>query len=493
MELSTRHKRLLRWVGLPLLALVTFVFTLHWSFPYERLRQKIEEKLGADYEVSIESIKPGFLPGVVVINKVFLKTRPKRPGDKPTAIFIDKVKAGIGLLGLIRGRYDVDLVAEIGNGTVDGNVVLSKAGLKADFYTKGLPLETIPGLATAVGLPMEGGLNAKLALNLPKRKWREADGTVKLSCPGCTIGDGVAKIKPKPLNGNTSTRRRRTMAFAGDGVTVPKLDLGDLAGEIDIKAGVGTVKSFTAHSNDGDLTITGEVRFDDPFKNSSFPGCMRFKLSDELKQREKNFGNLPDLMRVSVEEDGFANVAMTGKLSELRWRPRKKCAPLGGANRRGERPTVTARPPRPQPPTTRPGIKTPEQPARPTEAEARRPTEPEDRVDPDAVGRSGPPLAPGEHGRPKRGGDDVKPGEASNGTVMESPPGLVKRPEAPSDEGEEEGADDRGPDNGEADQPDNGERRAGDDEGADRGEEDEGDVRDDEPEERRDDEPEEDY
>ncbi len=478
MELSTRNKRLLRWVGLPVLALVTFVFTLQWTFPYDRLRQKIEDKLGEEYEVSIESIKPSFFPGGVVIHKIFLKTRPKRPNEKPTAIFVDKVEAGIGLLGLIRGRYDVDLVAQIGSGTVDGSVVLSKAGLKADFSTKGLPLESIPGLASAVGLPMEGGLNARLALDLPKRKWREADGVLKVSCPGCTIGDGVAKIKPKPMNGaRSSARRRRAMAFAGDGVTVPKLELGDLSGEIDIKAGVGTVKTFAAHSKDGDLTITGEARFEDPFKNSTFPGCMRFKLSEELKRREKNFGNLPDLMRVSVEEDGFANVGMTGKLSELRWRPRKKCAPIGGSRRRGERPTVTARPPRPTPtPHTRPGIVTPEQPATQPGTDGKPTAEPE-KPNPDAIGSSGPTLTPGERHHPKRGGDDVKPGEP-NGTTAEPPPGLAKRPdngEAIDDEGGDERDDDgeaRDPDDGDPDEMGD-EDRPRDDEEYERGEGDE--------------------
>jgi type II secretion system protein N len=462
MTLTTRQKRVLRWVGLPILAVVTFVFTLHWTFPYKRLRQKLEDKLGQDYEVSIEDIKPGFLPGAMVISKVFLKTRPKKAQEKPTAIFVDKISADIGLLGILRGRYDVDIVAEIGGGKVDGTVVLSKAGIKAEFATRALPLQNIPGLRSAVGLPMEGGLNAQLALNLPKRKWREVDGYVKLSCPGCTVGDGVAKIKPKPLSdGKSSRRRRRGSVFAAAGVTVPRLDLGDVAGEIEIKRGVGTVKRFAARSADGEMTIDGEIRFKDPFKATTFPGCMRFKLSEALKKREKDFGNLPELMRVNVEEDGFANVAMTGTIGALRWRPRKKCAPIGGdRKRRDTRPMVTTRP-EPKDVKPRTSIKPTDKPG--TEI-ADKPTEPSV----DTPDTSGPRLSKGGKKRVRgmRHGDDVGPTRPA-ARPIESPPGLAKpaggEEGAEGEEGEEE-------EGGEEEEHEDGEEE-GEDEG---GEEDSG-------------------
>ncbi len=175
------------------------------------------------------------------------------------------------------------------------------------------------------------------------------DGHIELSCPNCTIGDGVSKITPKPLSkSKNKSRRSRAAVFSSNGVTVPRLNLGNLTGEIELNKGVGTVKRFAAQSDHGELTIEGDIRFKDPFKNSTFPGCMRFKLSDSLKnsknEAEKNFANLPDLMRVTPDPDGFSNVAMTGTLSNLRWRPRRKCPTSSKDKSRKSTPTVTTRP-----------------------------------------------------------------------------------------------------------------------------------------------------
>ena len=443
MNLSTRQKRLLRWIGYPLLAITTFIITLHLTFPYQRLKGKIIDALADKYDVTIYKIEPTTLPGGLILKTVSLKTRPTKPKEEPITILVNELRIDIGLLGLLRGRYDVDLVAELDGGTIAGNILVTGAGLEADLETKSLSLAQIPGLASAVGLPMEGGLNATMNLTLPKRRWREVDGKIKLSCPGCTVGDGVTKIKPKPLNGKTS--RRRSAVFSAEGVTVPKLELGNLTGLIEIDKGVGKVKEFSAKSKDGELTIDGDIRFKDPFKNSTFPGCMRFRLTDELKQREKSFGNLPDLMRVTLDTDGFANVAMTGTLADLRWRPRKKCPTGSSGSGEKSRPTVTTRP-KPTPPTAakpdkRPGLDSP-------------PAEPEF----DGPGNSGPKLGRdfGKNRKDDKDDKDDKGGKDDINDVKggDSPRAVSARPRPSDDVKPGPEPDETGPGEGDG-EPDN--------------------------------------
>ncbi|MEM9491986.1 MAG: type II secretion system protein GspN, partial [Myxococcota bacterium] len=247
MQLTQKQKRLLRWVGLPLLALIVFVFTVHLTFPYERVKDRAVAALADRYEVKVAAVKRTFLPGGLIFEGVSLTPRqpaaaaPKADDDNDqqdtVPLYIDSLRIDLGLLAAIRGRADVDILAELGGGAIEGNVQLSKLAVSADFSTEALPLETLPGVGSAVGgLPMTGGLDLDLAVDLPEGRWDKANGEITLRCPGCTVGDGKTKIKPKTRPG---ARARRSMLFAKEGLTVPKLDLGEMSGKIVITDGRG--------------------------------------------------------------------------------------------------------------------------------------------------------------------------------------------------------------------------------------------------------------
>ena len=70
--MTERRKKLLRWVGYPLLATLTFVFAAHFTFPYQRLRDRIVDALSSEMDVSIGDIGPGWLPGRVHLEKTGL-------------------------------------------------------------------------------------------------------------------------------------------------------------------------------------------------------------------------------------------------------------------------------------------------------------------------------------------------------------------------------------------------------------------------------------
>lgn len=322
MQLTQRQKRLLRWVGYPLLGIVTFLYALHLTFPYERVKDKLVETLSERYEVEIMSVERTLLPGGMIMNGVMLRSRPTEPDAKPAAVFINKLRVDLSLFALLRRRADVDLVAELGGGTIEGNLQATAAEIKVDVFTESLPLANIPGLKEAVGLPMEGGLNARFSITLPEGRWEQADGTITLSCPGCTIGDGETKIKP-PAPG---AGRRGSALFAGEGITVPRLNLGNIAGEVTIESGRAKIDKFLAQSVDGELQIAAAIRFKERFKDSLFEsGCMRFKLSPELKKRDPNFGSLPDFMRLAPDPEDYAYVKIRGSLTGMRWLATAKC------------------------------------------------------------------------------------------------------------------------------------------------------------------------
>jgi hypothetical protein len=85
---------------------------------------------------------------------------------------------------------------------------------------------------------------------------------------------------------------------------------------------------------DGDLAIHGTIEFGRELGESRFGQvCMKFRLSDELKQREAEFGNVPALMGAPLDGEGFSNVIMSGKLSQMRMIAATSCEQGGAAER----------------------------------------------------------------------------------------------------------------------------------------------------------------
>ena len=334
LDLSPRQRKALRIAGMVMLGIVTFLFTLHFTFPYDRVEGKLVEALSSKYDVTVGSTGHGWLPGTIVLENVRLRTRPTRPDEKPTEIVIDRVSVDLGLdfnlFAVIRKKLVLDIDAELGGGEIEAELDMSSSYVEATLETEGLPLGKIPGLASAVGLPMTGGLDADIELRLPGGKFRNAEGHVELACNDCTIGDGTSKISMSPPK--TAARRRSTRASAagwGDearSITVPKLQLGEFKAKVDISKGVGQIKELGASSKDGWFKITGKIEFRDPFAGSLFPACMQFRLSDELKKREPTFGNIEYGISEKVRKpDGSFSIPTKGKLTELKFDPRQMC------------------------------------------------------------------------------------------------------------------------------------------------------------------------
>jgi type II secretion system protein N len=349
LHLSGRQRTIARWAGISLLALVSFLFTLKFTFPYDRLEGKLAEVLAGKYDVTVGDVGGGFLPGTVVFENVVLRSRPDQPGEKATEIAIDELVLDMGLdfglLGALRKKVVFDVDAELVGGTIEAEVESSTTNFEAHIETEALELGKLPGVAAAVGLPLSGALDAKIDLQLPGAKWKNAEGNIALDCVGCTVGDGVAKLTMTP---NGSSRRRRSAgaaAFQSTGVTVPRLALGQAQVQVDISKGVGEIKNFSATSQDGWLKIEGKIEFRDPFANTLFPGCMRFKLSDELKRRDPKFGNIEyTLSEKTRQQDGSFAIPTKGRLAELRWDVRRKCGTGGASDSESDDRGVSERP-----------------------------------------------------------------------------------------------------------------------------------------------------
>src|SRR5262249_24420710 len=114
-------------------------------------------------------------------------------------------------------------------------------------------------------LPMGGVLRAGGELVLAKGRFAEGKGGLKIECKACSIGDGKAKLVIPGA------------AFLQQGVTVPKVALGNLEGELVVDKGSAKMTGFDGHSADMDLKIEGDIALRDPWQFSTVNLCMAFR------------------------------------------------------------------------------------------------------------------------------------------------------------------------------------------------------------------------
>ena len=349
--MTARNKRLLRWIGYPALTLFVFVMTVHLSFPYGRIKDKIVAALSSEYDVTIESVGPGIFPGRMVIKGMTLTTRPTQEGVKPVTLLVDRLKVNVGILALLGKKVSIKVDAVLGDGEVQGRIERSEDETVIDMSTRDLPLDSIAGAAVLTGgAPITGGLEAKLSIRLPQGKWSTAEGKIEIACADCTIGDGLTKVRPV-VPGQTN-------AFTGEGFTLPKIKLGQVDGKIVINKGVACIETFHTKSPHGELRVDGGVRLADPFLQSSVQLYARFMLSDSFRKESPRNLDFDVLFTAGAKQpDGWSNYMARTTVGQLRWLlakfpppPMKECAGVAPPQ-----PTVPPSSNLPLPPS-RPGV-----------------------------------------------------------------------------------------------------------------------------------------
>jgi type II secretion system protein N len=349
-NLGPRTRKVLRVTGFVMLFLVTFVFALQWTFPFNRVRDKIVEVLSAKYEVTIpeeDGIERGLIPGRVYFNKVTLRTRPAKADDVPTTFYIERLKVDVGLLALLGSKASVDIDAKIGPGHITGTIGLSQSMTSIHIDGNGLPSASLP-MREAVGLPMSGRVDFAFNLDLPNDKlksgragpnWQKATGNATFECPtGCTFGDGKTKLKPKLKN-------NRNQAFAEGGIEFGKLNITTLLAKIDISRGHLKVTKFDAKSEDGKLFIDFDMQLAREIDESTVEGCLRLDGSTELLKRDPRTHAALSTTGAPKAADGLFHIKLEGKVKEMR-RLGKECGAAsaddgGGGGRAVPNPSIT--------------------------------------------------------------------------------------------------------------------------------------------------------
>lgn len=353
-SLGPRSRKVVRIAGYVLLALVSFVFALQLTFPYDRVKTRIEEALAEKYQVTIQSVERGWIPGRVYFNSVSLTTRQTKADDPVTTVYVDRLGVDVDFLPFLRGAASVNLDVGIGGGRIHGNLTLSKGGTTLGFEGADLQSQMLP-MREAIGLPMSGLLEFEVALDLPNEaqksgarapNWQRAEGNIRIACPSsCTFGDGKTKLKTKLKNA-------RNQALVGDGIEFGKVTLKSLLAKVEIKTGTLTLTEFEAPSDDGTLHVDYSMELQPSFSESMVTGCLRFNGSPSLLQREPKTFSALTATGAPLGPDNLFHIRLTDKFKDMK-RLGQPCG-SGVSNKSMDNPGAPSRPVLSAPPAEAP-------------------------------------------------------------------------------------------------------------------------------------------
>jgi type II secretion system protein N len=257
-------------------------------------------------------------------------------GTKPIRLRIDSARVSVSPLARLVGDEAYSFSADTLGGDIDVDWEGSKTKSRLAVKSRELAMADLPGVKETLNIPLAGKLGVKLDVDMPGNRLGAAGGSVSWTCAGCVIGDGKSKLK--------------IPGILQEGLSLPRLKLGDLTGRVAIDKGVGKLQGVQAKSPDGELYVEGEIRFADPMPLSQVDLYVRFKLSDALLKSSDSLKLIFQLIEnMGKRPDGFYGVRLTGSMSRLNQPQWLKTSPFAAAGgpptpRSSGRPTSVNRP-----------------------------------------------------------------------------------------------------------------------------------------------------
>ena len=301
-----RFRSLRRALGIGLFGVVVFVFSFGLAFPYDRVKDQLVAVAAAgNLDMDVGSTGP-LLGFGVLMKDVTLRTRPEL-GKKPSVITIEQARLKSSPLAGLREQlmaYDISL--DTMGGRVDAELTATRELGETKLSTREISMAELPGVKTSIGLPLGGQLDMDLDFDAPNNRNGEGSGTLEWKWGAASVGDGKEKLK---IPGNP---------LMAEGITFPRIRLGDFKGKIQFTKGVGKLSGVGARSQDGELKIEGEVRLADPLNYSYLDLYVTFKLSDALLKANDRLQLMMQIAEsMGKRSDGFYGFRLTGSFARM--------------------------------------------------------------------------------------------------------------------------------------------------------------------------------
>jgi type II secretion system protein N len=308
LDLSLARLRQIDWnvwkprLGYAAFFLVAFVFAFRQTFPVQALKERlILEASARGWQVDAAEVGPSGIIGMRATDVVLQD----RGGLR---LSLDEVAVSFRLLPLLLGTRSVAFEVALWDGVIEGTADVGAGDRRVRATVKGLDLARAAPLRQAIKLELLGVVSGSADLTLAGDPAGKAKGRVELSVAELGVNGGQL-----PLPGMSSP------------LTIPRVGLGTLSGEVVLADGKGTFEKLEARN--GDAELNGEGLYFVPqarLAASPIYGKVGVRISDAFLDRPGNaaFKGLLDLgLRGARGKDGFYQLQVYGSLGGPQARP----------------------------------------------------------------------------------------------------------------------------------------------------------------------------
>ena len=301
-----------RWLGYPLFFLFCFTLFAYWTFPYERLKRFVIEKVEyaerggrmvpSGYQLEIVDLGPSGLTGLAATGVRLVKL-PETPADRPVDVTVEEASVAVGVFALLFGNIALDYDLTVAGGEIEGEFEQGGGMTAIEASIDAVKLRRVGVLRGMLGLPIAGDLSGEIDLLIAEEAENTA-GTIALNIEGLAVGDGNAKLK---LDG-----------MPGEGLTVARLDAGNLNLHATVENGSATIDRLEGRGPDIDLDGSGSLRLLQPLPMSRIDLMVRANIKDSYKNRDdrtKGMFTLIDMnprARAAKTPDGALQYRISG-------------------------------------------------------------------------------------------------------------------------------------------------------------------------------------
>ena len=310
-----RLKRFAPKLGYPAFYLFCLGIFLSWTFPYDKLKERIVAQFNAQQrsastpqQLEIDDLDSSFITGVKA-KGVRLIQPSKDPEKGPAVIAIDEARARISLLGLLVGHRNVSFHIDAFDGVIKGKYEESSKARDVEVEFENVDLARVDAIAQNVGFPLDGKLNGEVKLALPEGKASKGNGTVNLEIKDMAAGKGAEFTVKTPMGP----------------FTLPKLKIGSFTITGEAKDGKLALSKISSSGGDIDLSGDGKVQLREVATDANLDVNLKFKINDSYRGKNDKtkllFGTpggkdkpMVDMMLKSKTSDGQYNLRVGGTL-----------------------------------------------------------------------------------------------------------------------------------------------------------------------------------
>ncbi len=278
-KLGPVAKKVGKWIGYPLFFIFCFVLFSYWTFPYERAKRFIIEKVEyserggrlvpSGWELEIVDLGPSGLTGLSATGVRLVKL-PETPDERPVDVTVEEANISVGVLSLLFGTVSIDFDVAVAGGDISGSFAQDGTTTEIEAEIEDVKLRRVGVLRGMLGLPVTGNMSGEIDLVVAEEA-ADTTGIIDLSIEGLALGDGSTKVQIEGI--------------PGDGLTVERLDAGNVEFYAAVEDGSANIERLEGRGPDIDLDGAGSIRLLQPLPMSRLDLMLRANIKDSYKER----------------------------------------------------------------------------------------------------------------------------------------------------------------------------------------------------------------